>query len=60
MRIKFNDIGEGSDTGAGVDGRKAKLNSAKITDANASAKKKSGGNLKVIEGGGIPGKADQT
>lgn len=59
MSIKFKDIDEGSDTGSGVDGRRANLKSTKITGGEKDQKKKYGGSLKVIEGEGIPGKADR-
>ncbi len=59
MRIKFNDINEGSDTGAGVDGRKSKINSAKISETEESKKKSFSSHVKVIEGEGLPGKADR-
>jgi hypothetical protein len=61
MRIKFNDIAERNDTGAGVDGRRAKNGAAKITGAEDVKKKKSfGSHVKVIEGEGLPGEADRT
>lgn len=60
MRIKFNDINEGSDTGAGVDGRKAKSGSTNITGSEDSKKKKGfDSHVKVIEGDGLPGEADR-
>ncbi|MCZ0860845.1 MAG: hypothetical protein O0X93_08595 [Methanocorpusculum sp.] len=61
MRIKFNDIDEGSDTGAGVDGRKAKSGSAKISGSEDQKKKKGfASHVTVIEGEGLPGEADRT
>ncbi|MDU9376383.1 hypothetical protein McpSp1_09970 [Methanocorpusculaceae archaeon Sp1] len=59
MRIKFTDIHEGSDTGAGVEGRKSKIKSAKVGETEESKKKTLGGQIKVIEGEGIPGKANR-
>lgn len=60
MRIKFNDIDEGSDTGAGVDGRRTKSGSTKITDSVDPKKKKGfSSHVKVIEGDSLPGEADR-
>lgn len=60
MRITFHDIDEGSDTGAGVDGRKAKSGSTRITGSDDQKKKKGfASHVTVIEGEGIPGKADR-
>lgn len=61
MRIKFNDIDEGSDTGEGVDGRKAKSESAKIAGSEDQKKEKGfASHVTVIEGDGLPGEADRT
>ncbi|MDV0444248.1 hypothetical protein [Methanorbis rubei] len=59
MRIKFNDIHEGSDTGAGVEGRKSKIKSTKVEGTEPSKKKSLGNQIKVIEGEGVPGKANR-
>ena len=59
MQIKFHDIDEGSDTGARVDGRKAKGVSTRMKGSDDQKKKRGfTSHVTVIEGEGIPGKAD--